>query len=194
MTPVPSGSAVTRIAGQILFGVALLAGASALLSALDRDRNAVARRAAGVPPEGVFETGGAGLSASRRRPDLAAGGSAYRRQARYAARLYLDLSCRGCSDRFGSTFIPPYQATGLFLGVLVGRHEEGVAILKKGIRHNPDNWQLPFLAGYISYYERCDPAAVGNCFDRGASARCAFVSSAIGRTYDGGERGRFRGA
>ncbi len=43
MTPVPSGSAVKRIAVQILFGVALLAGASALLNALDRDRNAVAR-------------------------------------------------------------------------------------------------------------------------------------------------------
>lgn len=31
------------------------------------------------------------------------------------------------------TFIPPYQATGLFLGVLVGRHDEGLAILKKEV-------------------------------------------------------------
>jgi hypothetical protein len=62
------------------------------------------------------------------------------------------------------TFVPPYQATGLFLGVLVGRQEEGIAVLRKGMRHNPSIWQLPFLAGYISYYERCDPAAGGEFF------------------------------
>jgi hypothetical protein len=59
------------------------------------------------------------------------------------------------------TFVPPYQATGLFLGVLVGRQEEGLAILGKGIRHNPSSWQLPFLAGYVSYYELCNPVAGG---------------------------------
>lgn len=59
------------------------------------------------------------------------------------------------------TFVPPYQATGVFLGVLVGRHEEGLAILSKGISHNPSVWQLPFLAGYISYYELCNPVAGG---------------------------------
>jgi hypothetical protein len=59
------------------------------------------------------------------------------------------------------TFVPPYQATGVFLGVLAGHADEGVAILDKGIRHNPAIWQFPFLAGYISYYERCDPAVGG---------------------------------
>lgn len=59
------------------------------------------------------------------------------------------------------TFVPPYQATGLFLGVLVGRQEEGLAILDKGIRYNPSSWQLPFLAGYVSYYELCNPVAGG---------------------------------
>jgi hypothetical protein len=59
------------------------------------------------------------------------------------------------------TFVPAYQATGVFLGVLAGHADEGVAILDKGIRHNPAIWQLPFLAGYISYYERCDPTAGG---------------------------------
>ena len=67
------------------------------------------------------------------------------------------------------TFTPPYQATGLFLGVLVGRQEEGLAILTKGIRHNPSNWQLPFLAGYISYYELCNPVASGEYFRIAAS-------------------------
>jgi len=59
------------------------------------------------------------------------------------------------------TFVPPYQATGLFLGVLVGRHEEGIDILRKGFAHNSGVWQLPFLAGYISYYEQCDAVKGG---------------------------------
>jgi hypothetical protein len=59
------------------------------------------------------------------------------------------------------TFVAPYQATGVLLGVLVGHHDEGIAILTKGMRHNPNVWQLPFLAGYISYYELCDPGSGG---------------------------------
>lgn len=58
-------------------------------------------------------------------------------------------------------FVAPYQATGIFLGVLVGRHKEGIAILEKGMRNNPEVWQLPFLAGYISYYEQCSPVLGG---------------------------------
>ncbi len=65
-------------------------------------------------------------------------------------------------------FVPPYQATGVFLGVLVGHHDEAIAILTKGMRHNPEVWQLPFLAGYIAYYERCDPV-VGSKFLRVAA-------------------------
>jgi hypothetical protein len=56
-------------------------------------------------------------------------------------------------------FVSSYQATGVFLGVLVGHHDEAIAILSKGMRHNPEVWQLPFLAGYIAYYELCDPVA-----------------------------------
>ena len=56
-------------------------------------------------------------------------------------------------------FVPPYQTTGVFLGVLVGHHDEAIAILTKGMRHNPEVWQLPFLAGYIAYYELCDPVS-----------------------------------
>ena len=65
-------------------------------------------------------------------------------------------------------FVPFYQATGVFLGVLVGHHDEAIAILTKGMRHNPEVWQLPFLAGYIAYYELCDPVA-GSQFFRAAA-------------------------
>jgi tetratricopeptide (TPR) repeat protein len=46
-----------------------------------------------------------------------------------------------------------YQAAGTMLGVWAGRHEESIAILTKGMRHNPDVWQLPFYVGYVYYYE-----------------------------------------
>ena len=68
------------------------------------------------------------------------------------------------------TFVAPYQATGVLLGVLVGHHDEGIAILTKGMRHNPDAWQLPFLAGYISYYELCDASAGGKYLRMAAQA------------------------
>lgn len=61
-------------------------------------------------------------------------------------------------------FVPFYQATGVFLGVLVEHHDEAIAILTKGMRHNPEVWQLPFLAGYIAYYELCDPVAGAKFF------------------------------
>ncbi|MBA5871499.1 MAG: hypothetical protein GDA68_16100 [Nitrospira sp. CR2.1] len=166
MTPVPSGSAVTRIAGQILFGVALLAGASALLSALDRDRNAVARaeQLAYLPKGEYLKL--AVLGYRQVVADLIWLQAVQHIGAKRDTQLGYTWTYHAVDvlTDLDPTFIPPYQATGLFLGVLVGRHEEGVAILKKGIRHNPDNWQLPFLAGYISYYERCDPAAGGELF------------------------------
>ncbi|HJT19324.1 MAG TPA: hypothetical protein VJ746_02560 [Nitrospira sp.] len=65
-------------------------------------------------------------------------------------------------------FVAAYHATGMFLGVLVGRHEQGIAILEKGMRNNPEVWQLPFLAGYISYYEQCNPVLAGKYLQRAA--------------------------
>lgn len=43
MKHVPSGSSAKRFVGQVMFGVALLVGASVLLNALDRNRDAGAR-------------------------------------------------------------------------------------------------------------------------------------------------------
>jgi tetratricopeptide (TPR) repeat protein len=50
-------------------------------------------------------------------------------------------------------FAYAYQATGTMLGVWAGRSEEAVAILKKGMQHNPGVWELPFFAGYVYYYD-----------------------------------------
>ncbi len=51
-----------------------------------------------------------------------------------------------------------YQAAGTILGVWGNRVEESIAILKKGIAHNPDSWDLHFILGYDYFYELCDRA------------------------------------
>ncbi len=160
-----AGSVSTVKQGVIhaLFGLSLLAGASGLLHLLDHERNAVARaeQLAYLPKGEYLRLAVLGyrqlvadllwlqavqhIGASR---DTQQG----YRWTYHAVDVLTDLD---------PTFVPPYQATGIFLGVLIGRHEEGLAILSKGIRHNPAIWQLPFLAGYISYYELCNPVAGG---------------------------------
>lgn len=55
-------------------------------------------------------------------------------------------------------FVIAYQAGGTILGVWSGLMDESIALLKKGMRHNPNNWRFPFLIGYDYFYELCDPA------------------------------------
>lgn len=61
-------------------------------------------------------------------------------------------------------FVMAYQATGTVLGVWGGLVHESIAILKKGMRHNPNVWQLPFTVGYDYFYELCDPASAAEYF------------------------------
>ncbi len=55
-------------------------------------------------------------------------------------------------------FTVAYQVAGTILGVWAGLLQESLTILKKGMHHNPDVWQLPFLIGYDYFYELCDQA------------------------------------
>ncbi|MDI3467539.1 MAG: hypothetical protein OJF50_006360 [Nitrospira sp.] len=166
MKPTTSSSPAKRITAQVIWGVALLVGASGLLQALDHERNAVARaeQLAYLPKGEYLKL--AVLGYRQVVADLIWLQAVQHIGAKRDTQLGYTWTYHAVDvlTDLDPTFVPPYQATGLFLGVLVGRHEEGVAILNKGIRHNPTSWQLPFLAGYISYYERCDPAAGGEFF------------------------------
>ena len=162
----PTTSTAKRIAGQILCGVICLVTASGLLHVLDQERTAVARaeQLAYLPKGEYLKL--AVLGYRQIVADLIWLQAVQHIGAKRDTQLGYTWTYHAVDvlTDLDPTFVPPYQATGLFLGVLVGRHEEGVAILNKGIRHNPAVWQLPFLAGYISYYERCDPAAGGEFF------------------------------
>lgn len=61
-------------------------------------------------------------------------------------------------------FVHAYQYTGTVLGVLAGLPEESVALLKKGIHHNPNVWRLPFFLGYDYFYELHDPVSAAKYF------------------------------
>jgi hypothetical protein len=146
-----------------LCGLSLVAGASGLLHILDSERNAVARaeQLAYLPQGEYLRLAVLGYRQvvadliwlqAVQHIGVARDTQLGYRWTYHAVDVLTDLD---------PTFVPPYQATGLFLGVLVGHHEEGLSILSKGMRHNPAIWQLPFLAGYISYYELCNPVAGG---------------------------------
>lgn len=62
-----------------------------------------------------------------------------------------------------------YLAGGAVLSVWGGMVSEGLSLLTKGMRHNPDVWQLPFYAGYDYFYELCDAASGAKYFKIAAS-------------------------
>jgi hypothetical protein len=53
-------------------------------------------------------------------------------------------------------FIRVYEAGGIALTTLVTMPEESNRLLQKGIGHNPDVWELPFLLGFNYYFELHD--------------------------------------
>lgn len=62
-----------------------------------------------------------------------------------------------------------YLAGGTVLSVWGGMVSEGLDLLIKGMRHNPEVWQLPFYAGYDYFYEMCDAASGAKYFRIAAS-------------------------
>ncbi len=57
-----------------------------------------------------------------------------------------------------------YQAAGSILSVWARLPKESNVLLAKGMRHNPDVWQLPFFLGYNYYFELHDPGEAAKYF------------------------------
>lgn len=53
-------------------------------------------------------------------------------------------------------FVRVYAAGGIALTTLVTMPEESNRLLQKGMSHNPDVWELPFLLGFNYYFELHD--------------------------------------
>ena len=87
-------------------------------------------------------------------------------------------------------FLPAYLASGAILGVWAGLQYESIEILRKGMRENPDVWQLPFYIGYDYFYELCDPAKAAPYFQAAAKlpgAPSYLPSLAARMTVAGGD-------
>ena len=173
-------------------GLCLLANASGVLHILDHERNAVARaeQLAYLPKGEYLKL--AVLGYRQVVADLIWLQAVQHIGAKRDSQLGYTWTYHAVDvlTDLDPSFVSPYQATGLFLGVLVGRQQEGLAILNKGIRYNPSIWQLPFLAGYISYYELCDPVAGGEFFRIAArvSGSPAYLPQLAARmTVEGGD-------
>jgi tetratricopeptide (TPR) repeat protein len=61
-----------------------------------------------------------------------------------------------------------YQSVGTVLGVWAERPNESIAILTKGMAHNPTVWELPFFVGYDYYYLLNQPREASRFFQRAA--------------------------
>ena len=65
--------------------------------------------------------------------------------------------------QFGSTFLAQKPPEG------AGQPEESVRMIEKGIRANPETWQLYYELGFLQYMELHDPAAAARTFERGST-------------------------
>lgn len=63
---------------------------------------------------------------------------------------------------FGSVFLSQRPPVG------AGQPDKAVALIEKGIRANPDHWRLYFTLGYIQFFDRKDPKAAQQAFEKGS--------------------------
>ncbi|MDY6843273.1 MAG: hypothetical protein SVW57_04185 [Thermodesulfobacteriota bacterium] len=49
-------------------------------------------------------------------------------------------------------FVLAYRVGGVILSVWAGKVEESNRLLKKGFKHNPDDWRLPFFIGFNNFF------------------------------------------
>ena len=82
-------------------------------------------------------------------------------------------------------FVRAYEAGGLALCTLVVLPEESNALLEKGMKHNPQAWQLPFYLGINYYFEFGDDEKAGEYIARAARLPGApeYLSGLAARLY-----------
>jgi hypothetical protein len=82
-------------------------------------------------------------------------------------------------------FVRAYEAGGLALCTLVVLPEESNALLEKGMKHNPQVWQLPFILGINYYFELGDDAKAGEYIAKAARlpGAPAYLAGLAARLY-----------
>jgi hypothetical protein len=62
-------------------------------------------------------------------------------------------------------FIFPYLFGAVVMAQDMGDLERGVAVLKRGMEHNPDDWELPFEIGFLHYTVARDAEQAARYFE-----------------------------
>jgi hypothetical protein len=62
-------------------------------------------------------------------------------------------------------FIGAYRFGAFVLGQDVGQPAAGIDLIKKGMRHNPGNWQLPFDLGFLYFIQMDDSRTAAHFFN-----------------------------
>ncbi|MFH0778633.1 MAG: hypothetical protein V2A71_08385 [Candidatus Eisenbacteria bacterium] len=70
-------------------------------------------------------------------------------------------------------FIQAYVFGAIVLSQDAGQPEEAIALLKKGLRNNPENWRLAFETGFVYYLTLRDYSRAGEYFALAARLPCA---------------------
>lgn len=82
-----------------------------------------------------------------------------------------------------------YVFGALIIAEDCGRFEQGIAVLEKGVRNNPTDWQLPFELGFLDYvYARDYERAVAH-FARASKLPGAGPQAARFAAYAAGKAG-----
>lgn len=63
---------------------------------------------------------------------------------------------------WGSTFLSQPPPSG------AGDDDAAIALIRKGIQNNPDNWHLYFTLGFIQYFDKHDALGAGQTFEEGS--------------------------
>ncbi|MGZ4813739.1 MAG: tetratricopeptide repeat protein, partial [Terriglobales bacterium] len=69
--------------------------------------------------------------------------------------------------RFGSAFLAQKPPEG------AGQPDKAVELVERGIRANPNDWQLYYELGFLEYMELHDPGAAARAFERGSQVPSA---------------------
>lgn len=82
-------------------------------------------------------------------------------------------------------FVRVYEAGGIALTTLVVLAEESNRLLEKGIEHNPEVWQLPFLLGFNYYFEFHDDQKAADSIARASRlpGAPAYLAPLAARLY-----------
>jgi len=82
-------------------------------------------------------------------------------------------------------FVLAYKFGGMMLSLEADQVHRSIALLEKGIKNNPDSWQLYFVMGFNHFYFMDDAASAAKYFEKAAQlpGHPAYVPRLVARMH-----------